>query len=74
MEQNLLDISYDDLIQLLQDGQINKIQFVEANPEIYPDWEEWLQENNLEKTNGAASYYMEVKDKEIFEQEGKFLG
>ena len=69
MKQNLSELEYEELIQLVQDGEITMIEFVEANDELYPDWEEWLEDNNLEKTNGAARAYIEMKDKEAEECE-----
>ena len=64
IKNKLTELSYEELVQLAQEKQITMIEFVEANTDLYPDWEEWLEDNNLEKTNGAANVYLEYKDKE----------
>ena len=34
--------SYEELVQLQQDGKITLVEFVEAQPELTDAWEEWI--------------------------------
>ena len=42
MMKELQNKSYEELVQLQQDGKITLVEFVEAQPELTGAWEEWI--------------------------------
>lgn len=42
MMKELQNKSYEELVQLQQDGKITLVEFVEAQPELTDAWEEWI--------------------------------
>ncbi|WP_373724098.1 hypothetical protein [Bacteroides heparinolyticus] len=43
--EDLQNKSYDELVQLCQDGNITWVEFVEAQQELTEDWQEWIKKN-----------------------------
>ena len=42
MMKELQNKSYEELVQLQQDGKITLVEFVEAQPELTDAWKEWI--------------------------------
>lgn len=40
--EELQNKSYEELVQLQQEGKITLVEFVEAQPELTDAWEEWI--------------------------------
>lgn len=57
-------MEYEDLIQLLQDGEINELQFVELQPDMIDDFKTYIKENQLPYDNQSAISFIKYVDEE----------
>ena len=53
---------YDRLVQLLQDGEIGAVEFIERQPELAEEWGEWLEEHSLKENESTAMSFLEYRD------------
>lgn len=44
--EELQNKSYEELVQLQQDGKITLVEFVEAQSELIDEWKEWIYSAN----------------------------
>lgn len=54
--------SYENLVQALQQGEINAVEFISKQPEMEEEWNEWLEWKKLEKSEATAIAFMGYKD------------
>lgn len=67
MDKRFEDLEYEDLIQLLQDGEINELQFVELQPDMIDDFKTYIKENQLPYDNQSAiSFIKHVDEEEMY--------
>ena len=53
---------YDNLVQLLQDGKIGAVEFIERQPELEEEWLEWRDEHSLKENESTAMSFLEYRD------------
>lgn len=46
--------SYEELVQLQQNGKITLVEFVEAQPELTEEWKEWLDTRPISDESARA--------------------
>lgn len=61
----LKDYKYEELCELKQDNLIGWSLWVKAQPEVFDDYEEWLQINGKEDDDKNANLYVSWKEKSI---------
>ena len=54
MMKELQNKSYEELVQLQQDGKITLVEFVEAQPELTDAWEEWIDTRPISDESARA--------------------
>lgn len=54
--------TYENLVQALQEGKINAVEFISQQPEMAEEWSEWLGWRKLEKSEATAIAFMGYKD------------
>lgn len=54
METFLNEKSYEELVQLQQDGEITLLQFVEAQEDLSEDWKKWVQSHPRDNESANA--------------------
>lgn len=54
MMKELQNKSYEELVQLQQDGKIALVEFVEAQPELTDAWEEWIDTRPISEESAGA--------------------
>lgn len=60
--------SYEDLVQDIQDGKINLMEFISRQPETAEHWELWLEANKLEKSEETAKAFLDYIDEKMTEE------
>ncbi len=63
MEQN---ITYDELVQMKQDGRIGWLEFLMRGDDA-DDYKQWCQDHNEEPTEANAELYVEMTDEKALE-------
>lgn len=46
--------SYEELVQLQQDGDITLVEFIEAQPELAEEWKEWIDTRPISEESANA--------------------
>ena len=54
--------TYENLVQSLQQGKINAVEFISKQPEMEEEWNEWLGWKKLQKSEATAIAFMSYKD------------
>lgn len=52
--EELQNKSYEELVQLQQEGKITLVEFVEAQPELTDAWEEWIDTRPISDESARA--------------------
>ena len=52
-------LSYEELVQLLQSGKIDHLQFVMNSEEHRQDFIDWCEKRGFDKTKEMAQFYLE---------------
>lgn len=66
-EQTKKEYTYEELVELHQDGKINWVQFIELNDDDRPEWEDWLERHNLDRTDeNALEFLRQVEEGELW--------
>ena len=46
--------TYEELVQLQQDGEITLVEFIEAQPDITEEWNKWIDTRPINKDSARA--------------------
>ena len=60
--------SYEELVQLKQDGEIGWLEFVQLG-ESAKDFAQWCREHNVEQTEEYAELYVEQTEERLWEEQ-----
>lgn len=52
--EELQNKSYEELVQLQQNGKITLVEFVEAQPELTEEWKEWIDTRPINDESAGA--------------------
>lgn len=52
--EDLQNKSYEELVQLQQDGDITLVEFIEAQPELAEEWKEWIDTRPISEESANA--------------------
>lgn len=61
---NLESLSFEELCTMVEAGTISWSNFVKAQPEAYPGYEEWLEAWGMEENDDHARTFMSLIEKE----------
>ena len=56
--EQLRNMEHDQLMQLVDDKQIDWSQYIDAQPELYEGYDEWLQREGRERNNENALFFI----------------
>ena len=57
--------SYDDLVQMLQDGEISMVDFIEAQEDLSGDYHKWLRSRGLDRTQENAGQFLDETEQQL---------
>ena len=60
--------TYEELVQLRQDGKIGWKQFVQEGDDA-EDYKQWCEDHGMEPTDDNAELYVEMTDERMFENQ-----
>lgn len=55
-------MEYEELIQLVQEGKISTLEFVERQEDLQDLWDEWRKNNGREKDDRSARDFLSYMD------------
>ncbi len=56
--EQLRQMEHDQLMQLVNDKQIDWSQYIDAQPDLYEGYDEWLQREGRERNNENALFFI----------------
>lgn len=56
--EQLRQMEHDQLMQLVNDKQIDWSQYIDAQPDLYEGYDEWLQREGCERNNENALFFI----------------
>lgn len=56
--EQLRQMEHDQLMQLVNDKQIDWSQYIDAQPDLYEGYDEWLQSEGRERNNENALFFI----------------
>lgn len=56
--EQLRQMEHDQLMQLVNDKQIDWSQYIDAQPDLYEGYDEWLQHEGRERNNENALFFI----------------
>lgn len=57
--------SYEDLVQMLQDGEMSIVDFVEAQEDLIGDYHEWLRSKGRDRSELSAGEFLDAEEDRI---------
>lgn len=61
--EELVQFSTDELVEMVQDNEISWSEYIEAQPETYEGYHEWLEQEGLERNDESAHRFIsELED------------
>ena len=63
---NLQNLTYEELCSQVEQGTINWSQWIDAQPDLYEGYDEWLEQNSLERNDENAMRFISmVEDQDM---------
>lgn len=59
-KEHLQTLEHEELCSLVQEGKITWSQWMDAQPELFEGYDQWLQQNGLQRNDENAHRYMHM--------------
>lgn len=66
---NLQNLDYEELCSLVQQGEITWSEWIDAQPELYEGYDEWLQNQGLERNDNNAMRFISMVEEEDMQEQ-----
>ena len=66
---NLQNLDYEELCSLVQQGEITWSEWIDAQPELYEGYDEWLQNQSLERNDNNAMRFISMVEEEYMQEQ-----
>ena len=66
---NLQNLDYEELCSLVQQGELTWAEWIDAQPELYEGYDEWLQNQGLERNDNNAMRFISMVEEEDMQEQ-----
>lgn len=66
---NLQNLDYEELCSLVQQGEMTWSEWIDAQPELYEGYDEWLQNQGLERNDNNAMRFISMVEEEDMQEQ-----
>lgn len=63
-KEHLQTLEHEELCSLVQEGKITWSQWMDAQPELFEGYDQWLQQNGLQRNDENAHRYMHMVEEQ----------